>query len=447
MKIALPAGSQLYSPDFVYGVATSAFQIEGGSDNRLPSIWDTFCNETGRIRDGSDAQIACDHYTQWADDVALMAELGVDAYRFSIAWTRVIREDGSLNPAGVDFYRNLLDALVSSGIRPFATLYHWDLPQHLEDQGGWLNRDTAYRFRDYADAMSRVLGDAVHSWATLNEPFCSAVYGYQTGMHAPGKQSPVLARTAAHHLLLAHGLTMPVLQANCPQAKNGIVLNFSPCYAATNSEADQDAAGAADQFLNRWYSDPLFVGRYPELFNRLAPDQRPDIIDGDLDTIAAPLDFLGVNYYSRGVFRAAENGGFEQVEQKGQPVTQMGWEIFPRGLTDLLQRLDRDYALPPVYITENGAAFDDQLSNGECRDEYRTAYLQEHLRAVDTAQRRGVDVRGYFAWSLMDNFEWAEGYTRRFGLVHVDYETQQRTLKSSARAYRDLISVVRQKAA
>lgn len=447
MKIVLPAGSELLSPDFIYGVATSAFQIEGAVDSRLDSIWDTFCREPGRICDGSDARIACDHYRRWADDVALLAELGVDAYRFSIAWPRVLREDGSVNQAGIDFYRRLVDALVQKGIQPFATLYHWDLPQHLQDKDGWIERDTAYRFRDYADLVSRAIGDGVRSWATLNEPYCSAVYGHQTGIHAPGLRDPALARQAAHHLLLAHGLAMPVLQANCPQAENGIVLNFTPCYAATESAADRAAAQMADQFLNRWFSDPVFLGRYPELFHELAPAQRPEIVDGDLDIISAPLDFLGVNYYSRGVFRAAEDSGFEQVECKGLPVTAMGWEIYPRGMTDLLQRLDRDYDLPPVYITENGAAFEDDLSDGECRDESRTAYLQEHLRAVDTARRHGVDVRGYFAWSLMDNFEWAEGYTRRFGLVHVDYPTQRRTLKSSAHAYRDLITSCRRKAA
>jgi beta-glucosidase len=446
MKITLEADSAMNDPDFIFGVATSSSQIAGAADRRRPSIWDTFCARPGKIRDGSNADMACDHVARMEDDVDLMAELGVDAYRFSIAWPRVERSGGVLDEEGVGFYQRLLDRLALNDIKPFVTLYHWDLPQSIEDQGGWRNRETAYRFAEYTDRISRALGDRVFSWATLNEPLCSAYYGYETGMHAPGRTDALEARQAAHHLLLAHGLGMSVLQDRCPGALNGIVLNLSPCHPASDNEADRVAAWRADQYLNRWYLDPVLKGSYPELMNRLADGGRPDIRTGDLDIIAQPLDFLGVNYYSRGLFTAA-GSGFEQVVPAGVPLTDMGWEIYPKGLEETLGSMLADYTLPPIYITENGAALPDERADGEFHDTGRVRYLQEHLAALDRAMRGGADVRGYFVWSLMDNFEWAEGYTRRFGLVHVDYPSQQRTIRTSGRSYQSMLAQRRRWAA
>lgn len=439
MKIVLPAGSPMHSSDFLFGVATSSFQIEGAADQRLPSIWDTFCDKPGAILDGSNARNACDHLARWEEDVELMVSMGLDAYRFSISWPRVLKEDGSLNQEGIGFYQRLIDSLNQNNIKPFVTLYHWDLPQHLEDQGGWLSRDTAYRFQDYADVVSRTLGDGVYSYATLNEPYCSSYLSYELGIHAPGLKDPAKAKQAAHHLLLAHGLAMPVLKGNCPGALSGIVLNLSPCYPEKESEIDRLAANLADQYFNGWYTKPILQGAYPKLMEMLPEAVRPDISEGDLEVISHPLDYLGLNYYTRGIFRAGENTPFVQVVPEGVPLSDMGWEIFPQGLTDLLQTLDANYDLPPVFITESGIALKDQLEVGVVSDPDRTVYIQQHLAALDRAAQSGVDVRGYFTWSLMDNFEWAEGYSKRFGLAYVDYATQERVLKQSGHAYRDLL--------
>ena len=438
MKIILPKRSALYSPEFVFGVATSSFQIEGAADRRLPSIWDTFCESPGRIRDGSDGRIACDHLARWREDLDLMADLGVDAYRFSVSWPRVVRADGGAAADGVDFYRRLLDGLNERGIKPFVTLYHWDLPQHLEDAGGWLSRDTAFRFRDYADLVTRAFGDRVYSYATLNEPFCSACLGYETGIHAPGLADRRYGKKAAHHLLLAHGLGMRVLDSNAPDSLNGIVLNFTPCYPATDRAEDRAAAAAADEALNEWYIRPLIDGRYPALIERCPPDERPDIRSDDLEIIAHPLDFLGVNYYTRGVYRAGVGTAFVQVPPS-TPLTDMGWEVYPQGLTDLLVSLNERYRLPPIHVAENGAAIADSVENDAIRDEDRIRYMQQHLEATSEAMDRGVDVAGFFYWSLMDNFEWTEGYAKRFGLVYVDFETQRRIVKASGYAYRDFL--------
>lgn len=438
MKIRLPDRSALYAPDFLFGVATSSFQIEGAADRRLPSIWDTFCATPGKIRDGSNGTVACDHVSRWRADLALLAGLGVDAYRFSISWPRVLRQNGGLAQGGVDFYLRLLDGLNERGIKPFVTLYHWDLPQHLEDEGGWLNRDTAYRFRDYADTVSRAFGDRVHSYATINEPYCSAYLGYETGLHAPGLQGREFGKKAAHHLLLAHGLGMQVLETNSPDSLNGIVLNFAPCYPATNSDADIAAAAAADEATNQWYIKPLLEGSYPGLLERCPIDERPSVREGDLDIIAHPLDFLGVNYYTRAVYRAGDGSGFVQVPPD-TPVTDMGWEVYPQGLTDLLVSLDSQYSLPPIYVAENGAAIADSVEDDSIDDEERINYMQQHLEATSEAMDRGVDVAGFFYWSLMDNFEWAEGYQKRFGLVYVDFGSQRRIIKTSGHAYRDFL--------
>jgi beta-glucosidase len=440
MKITLPAGSSMLSQDFVFGVATSAFQIEGAADTRLPCIWDTFCATPGKIRDRSNGRIACEHIARWQEDVELIASLGVDAYRFSISWPRVIASDGSLNADGAAFYLRLLDRLIEQNIKPFVTLYHWDLPQHLEDAGGWLNRDTAFRFRDYVDLITRALGERVYSYATLNEPWCSAHLGYEVGIHAPGHGDRSFGRRAAHNLLLAHGLGMQVLDVNSPDSRNGIVLNLTPCYPASDSAADRAAAEAADVLFNQWYLQPLLEGSYPDLAACLSGAESPDayVRDGDLETIAHPLDDLGVNYYTRAVYRADANEPFVQMKPVA-PLTDMGWEVYPQGLTDLLLDLKRRYDLPPIYVAENGAALPDALVEGEINDELRTRYVHEHLGALNAAIEQGIEIAGYFYWSLMDNFEWAEGYVKRFGLVHVDYATQRRTLKTSGHAYRDFL--------
>jgi beta-glucosidase len=438
MKLTLPTASRMRSPDFLFGVATSSFQIEGGADERRRSIWDSFCEQPGAIRDGSNGLEACDHYHRWREDIDLMASLGIDAYRFSISWPRVVRADGSADPRGLDFYRRLLDGLNASDILPFATLYHWDLPQHLEDAGGWLNRDTAGRYRDYVDVVTRALGDRVYSYATLNEPYVSATLGYETGIHAPGIKGDE-AKKAAHHLLLAHGLGMQVLDVNSPDSLNGIVLNFTPAYPASDTDADRNAAALADEEINKWYLSPLLDGHYPPLLDRLSPEQAPEIRAGDMEAISHPLDYLGVNYYARGLYRTDEREAYVLVPSESGAVTDLGWEIYPEGLTDLLVDLDKDFDLPPIYIAENGAAMADKLEDGRVEDPERIEYLQGHLGAVDEALARGIDIRGYFCWSLMDNFEWGEGYSKRFGLVYVDFETQKRIMKSSAYAFRDLL--------
>ena len=440
MKIQLPKNSPMLSPQFTYGVATASFQIEGSATNRLPNIWDTFCQKPGAIADKSDGLTACDHVNLWEKDLELISSLHVDAYRLSISWGRVINQDGSLNKQGVNFYIKLLDRLKQLNIKAFVTLYHWDLPQHIEDNGGWLNRETAYLFSDYADKISQAFGNRVSSYATLNEPFCSAYLGYEVGVHAPGIANAKAGRTAAHHLLLAHGLALKVLQKNSPFSRNGIVLNFTPCYSSSEDAADLAATKYADDYMNQWYIKPIMDGAYPDLLESLPADVRPDIHDGDLDIISQPLDFLGVNYYTRLIYKANEQDIFEEVPNDAALHTDMGWEIYPRGFTELLTSLNSLYQLPPIYITENGAAEADTLVDGEVRDVNRIDYYQDHLKAVGLAIEQGVDIQGYFAWSLMDNFEWAEGYLKRFGIVYVDYETQERTIKSSGLAYRDLIS-------
>lgn len=429
----------MLSREFIFGVATSSHQVEGAAGARLPSIWDTFSKRSDAIRDGSIAGVACDHVNKWQEDVDLIATLGVDAYRLSMAWGRVLNSDGSVNSTGMDFYVRLLDRLNEKEIKPFVTLYHWDLPQYIEDNGGWPNRDTAYRFRDYADVITRALGDRVYSYATLNEPFCSAYLGYEIGIHAPGQKDRGLGRKAGHNLLLAHGLGMQVLEANSPASQNGIVLNFTPSYAASTSEEDLAATDAADVIHNQWYARPVLAGAYPAQIDDLPAEEKPDIHDGDMELISTPIDFLGVNYYTRAFYRASVDGEYEHVQATSAPVTTLNWEIFPQGLTDLLCDLDEQYSLPPVYIAENGAAMPDVIHNGEIHDEGRLDYLQGHIEAVNSAIEKGVNVAGYFVWSLMDNFEWAEGYEQRFGLVYVDFDTQQRTIKDSGHALTRLL--------
>jgi len=433
------ASPHRFPSDFVWGVATSAFQIEGAAteDGRGESIWDRFCRVPGAIADASDGTVACEHYHRWRDDLDLIADLGVDAYRFSVSWPRV-RPGGSgaWNEKGLDFYDQLVDGLLARGIKPYLTLNHWDLPDELQAHGGWAHRDTVHRFVEYAQGMAARLGDRVVSIATHNEPWVMAVLGHESGIFAPGVKHRATATQVAHHLLLSHGLALQALRAQGCKAELGIVLNLAPVQAATDSAADVAAARLEDGKLLRWYMDPLFKAAYPDdVLAHLGADA-PLVQPGDMATIATPMDFLGVNYYSRAVVSAA---GPWDAKTSGRPLTEMGWEVYPEGLTELLLRLHRDYAVPPLYVTENGGAFADVLEDGRVDDSNRTAYLAAHIAAVGDALRLGVPMAGYMVWSLLDNFEWASGYAKRFGIVHVDYATQARTCKDSALWYREFV--------
>jgi len=429
------ADSALWRKNFLLGAATASYQIEGAvdEDGRLPSIWDTFCATPGKVLAGDSGAVACDHYHRWESDVDMLVDLGLEGYRLSIAWPRVMDANGAPNRKGLDFYKRLLTRLKEKGITTFVTLYHWDLPQHLEDRGGWLNRETAYRFADYADLMSRELAGTVDAWATLNEPWCSAYLGYGNGHHAPGLANGRFATQAMHHLLLAHGLALPVLRENDPSSQKGIVANVGRGTPNSDSAEDQRAAQLFEIQHNAWILDPLLKGAYPEALFELWPGTEPLKVGGDMQIISAPLDFLGINYYFRTNVASDGAHGFTEVPLEGVERTQMGWEVYPDGLRDLLIGFNREYAnLPPVYITENGMASDDTVIDGRVNDTQRISFLKRHLAAVDEAIKAGVDIRGYFLWSLMDNFEWAFGYERRFGIVHVDYVTQKRTMKRSA---------------
>jgi beta-glucosidase len=435
--VAPPADSPMWQRDFLVGAGTSSYQIEGAAqeDGRLPSIWDRFCATPGKVARGENGDVACDHYHRWEADLDLLASLGLDAYRFSIAWPRVMDEAGRPNAKGIHFYRRLLDGLAERGIRAFVTLYHWDLPQHLEDRGGWLNRDTAYRFADYADLMSRALAGRVTAWTTHNEPWCAAYLGYGNGHHAPGHNVARWGAQAMHHLLLGHGLALERLRANDPTARVGLVANVAPGYPAADTPEDRAAVELFDAFQNRWVLDPLLKGEYPVDLWRWWKGCEPLVLPGDMELIRQPMDYLGLNYYSRAVLRSAGPDAFDWVHLPDVERTTMDWEVHPQGLQDLLQDFRQRYPnLPPIYITENGMSSADAPSAGEVDDRQRQSYLQRHLAACSRAMAAGVDVRGYFVWSLLDNFEWAYGYERRFGLVHVDFENQQRTPKRSALA-------------
>ena len=425
-----------FPPDFSWGVATSAYQIEGAAneDGRGPSIWDTFSHTPGKTINGDTGDVACDHYHRYEQDVDVIASLGVDAYRFSIAWPRVQPDGkGAWNEKGLAFYDKLVDRLLAKGLKPHATLYHWDLPQALQDQGGWGSRDTTDRFAEYADVMGRRLGDRVATICTHNEPWCTAYLGNHTGQFAPGFQDPKLAIQVAHHLLLSHGKALQAMRASGVKAPLGIVLNQSSVTAATDSQADLECAQRHYASFVRWYMDPIFLKSYPK-----APGVSiyPEVHENDFNDIAQPLDFLGINYYTR-IWASAAVPPVPAPNVLG--VNDMGWENHPQGLTELLTQINRDYALPPIFITENGYAGADSLDQGQVHDQERITYVRTHLEALQKAMAAGVDVRGYFYWSLFDNYEWNSGYAKRFGLVHVDYDTQQRTLKDSAVWYRDLI--------
>ncbi|NOK62524.1 MAG: beta-glucosidase [Chloroflexi bacterium AL-W] len=434
-----------FPSSFVWGVATSSYQIEGATtkDGRGPSIWDTFCATPGKISDQTNGAIACDHYHLWEQDLDLIQSLGFKAYRFSVAWPRILPTGTStVNQKGLDFYDRLVDGLLERDIQPFCTLYHWDLPQTLEDQGGWVSREVVEAFVQYADIVTRRLGDRVTAYATLNEPWCSAYLGYTQGEHAPGYTDTAMGLQAAHHLLLAHGAALPVMRANAPNAQHGIVVNLTPMYPHSDSAEDVALAQQINGFVNRWYLDPLFLGNYPEEAWEAYGEHVPQTQDGDLAIMSAPLDFLGVNYYSRGLVAYDESEPWphaQHIKLEDAEYTDMGWEVFPEGLTNLLVQIHNDYILPPIYITENGAAYPDELNDDQVHDQARTHYYETHLQAVQNAMQQGVDVRGYFAWSLMDNFEWAFGYTKRFGIVYVDYETQARIPKDSAKWFKELL--------
>lgn len=453
-----------FPPGFLWGSATAAAQIEGAAheDGKLDSIWDVFARVPGAVANGDTPEVAVDHYHRMPADVALMKELGLGSYRFSTSWARVKPADGDVNRSGLAFYSRLVDELLEAGILPWLTLYHWDLPQALQETGGWAHRDTAYRFRDYATTVHDVLGDRVTHWTTFNEPFCSSLIGYAAGEHAPGLQDQRAALAAVHHQHLAHGLATSALR-DLGAAQVGITLNLTTAIPADPTDpVDLEAARRVDGLWNRMFIEPIVLGAYPsDLLDDVADYGLSDLIlPGDLETIAQPIDFLGVNYYHDDQVSghpapsstvaptdrpyASPFVGSEYVTfpPRDLPHTAMGWEVNPDGLGDLLVRLTSEYpTLPPLYVTENGAAYDDVISaDGGVHDPQRTAYVVQHIQSISSAIERGADVRGYFLWSLLDNFEWAWGFDKRFGIVHVDYETQVRTIKDSGRAYSALIA-------
>lgn len=442
-----------FPSDFIWGTATSAYQIEGASneDGRGPCIWDTFCQQPGRVYTGESGETAADHYHRWREDVELMSQIGLKAYRFSVSWTRILPEGrGKINQAGVDFYSRLVDALLEKGITPYPTLFHYDLPQPLQDQGGWPRRETAQYFGEYAAVLGRCLGDRVDHWITHNEPMVTSFLGYLNGEHAPGKRNPFAAFAAMHHLLLSHGLAVQALRSAAKMPLQvGIALNLNPVYPATDSALDGKAAALTDGMGNRLFLDPILKGRYPEdlqamwlwrfLERSVRQAGKRGIHPDDLKIISTPLEFVGVNYYTRAVVRHHPIIGSRQVRLPDAQYSQM-WEIYPPGIYDLLVRLHEDYGHPNLIVTENGMPAPDPLTpDGQVHDEDRIRYLRDHMAQVHRAIQAGVPVSGYFVWSLLDNFEWVYGYSRRFGLIYVDFDTKERILKDSARWYSQVI--------
>jgi len=447
--------SKLRFPEgFIWGVATSSYQIEGAwnEDGKGESIWDRFSHTPGKIEDGTNGDVACDHYHRWREDIALMKSLGIEGYRFSVSWPRILpRGRGEVNQAGLDFYSRLVDGLLEAGISPFLTLYHWDLPQALQDEGGWPARATVEAFAQYADVISRHLGDRVKHWITHNEPAVAGFEGHLTGRHAPGIQDWNAALRAAHHLLLSHGWAVPIIRGNSRDAEVGIALNLVPAVPASASAADFHACRHFDGYLNRWLLDPLYGRHYPAdmVASYMAQGHLPAggltfVHDGDLDTIASRTDFLGVNYYTRRILR--DENAPDNLPQTTFPApdserTEMGWEVYPDGLYDILNRLRFEYQPRKIYVTENGASYSDRPdTDGRVRDHRRVDYLRTHLAAAHRAIQNGVPLAGYFVWSLIDNFEWVKGYTQRFGIVWTDYETQERIPKDSALWYKETIA-------
>jgi beta-glucosidase len=441
-----------FPKDFLWGAATASYQIEGAAREygRGECIWTRFSHTPGKTYNGDTGDVACDHLHRYEGDIALMRQLGLQTYRFSISWPRVIPAGtGAPNPEGLEFYDRLIDALLTNGIAPYMTLYHWDLPQALQDRGGgWENPDSVNWFADYAELVTRRYGDRVKNWITHNEPWCTAFLGNLIGIHAPGKQDAPAAFKVAHHLLLSHGAAMGVIRRNVAESYAGIALNPAPVHPASYRPADHTAARLADGMRNRWFLDPLYNGHYPaDLVEHL---NAQGALDGlDLDAVRAanvPTDFLGVNFYNRDIVAATDNPAMPwdgvKPDYPGVEFTAMGWEVYAPSFTELLVRLWREYAPAALYITENGAAYPDAPPDGTgvVEDSARVAYIQRHLSAAADAIAQGVPLRGYFVWSFMDNFEWAEGYSKRFGVVYVDYPTQARTFKRSALVYRDLIA-------
>ncbi len=441
--------SYKFPADFVWGTSTSAYQIEGSptADGAGPSIWHRFSHTPGNTYMDQTGDVACDHYRRYKEDIALMSELGTNAYRFSIAWGRIFPNGtGAVNKRGIDFYSRLVDELLKRGIKPNVTLYHWDLPEALDNRGGWLNRDIAEWFCDYAVTMWDALGDRVEMWSTLNEPWVVTDGGYLSGLLAPGHSNLYEAPLATHNLLRAHGMAVQRFRSSgaAQNGKIGIVVNLEPKYPASRSSADLQATKRADAYMNRQYLDPVFLGRYPEEMTEIFGEAWPDWSDDDMQLIAEPIDFLGINYYTRKVERFHPEIlplKTKHVPQLNHIHTETHWEVFPEALTQILMWVTERYGKLPIYITENGAAFYDPPSpiNGRIEDPLRIEYYRQHLRAAHDAMKQGVDLRGYYAWSLLDNYEWSLGFSKRFGLIHVDYETQRRTIKASGRYYSEVI--------
>ncbi|OBA02932.1 beta-glucosidase [Paenibacillus polymyxa] len=430
----------VFPATFMWGTSTSSYQIEGGTNEggRTPSIWDTFCQIPGKVIEGDCGDVACDHFHRFKEDVQLMKQLGFLHYRFSVAWPRIMPAPGVVSEEGLLFYEHLLDELESVGLIPMLTLYHWDLPQWIEDEGGWMQREIIQHFKMYASVIMDRFGERIKWWNTINEPFCASILGYGTGEHAPGHENWSEAFTAAHHILMCHGIAINLHKEKGLTGKIGITLNMEHVDAASERPEDVAAAARRDGFINRWFAEPLFNGKYPEdmvewygtYLNGL------DFVQpGDLELIQQPGDFVGINYYTRSIIRATNDASLLQVEQvhMEEPVTDMGWEIHPESLYKLLTRIEKDFSKGlPILITENGAAMKDELVNGQIEDTGRQRYIEEHLKACHRFIREGGQLKGYFVWSFFDNFEWAWGYSKRFGIVHINYETQERTPKQSA---------------
>jgi beta-glucosidase len=440
------SGPIRFPETFLWGAATSAYQIEGAplADGAGPSIWHRFSHTPGRTARGDTGDVACDHYHRYAEDIALMRQIGLNAYRFSLSWGRIIPEGrGAPNPKGIDFYSRLVDLLLANGIQPLPTLYHWDLPAALDDAGGWIDPEIVDRFAEYARVAVRALGDRVSMWTTLNEPWVVVDAGYLHGVHAPGHASVLEAPIAAHHLLLAHAAAVRACRS-AAGVRIGLVVNIEPKVPASDSPEDADACDRADQYMNRHYLDPVFLGRYPERMPEIYGDAWPGFPESDLRSIREPVDFLGVNYYTRGIMRDDPSGlppRAAYVRPKDRLYTDTEWEVHPESLTRTLRWISERYGPVPLYITENGAAFRDlpAAPGGTILDSPRIDYLRRHILAAHGAMQDGVDLRGYFVWSLLDNFEWSSGYSKRFGIVAVDFDTQERTPKASARFYGDVI--------
>jgi beta-glucosidase len=433
-----------FPQDFVFGAATSSYQIEGAvhQDGRGASIWDTFSHTANKTKNGENGDIACDHYNRYADDVKIMQGIGLGAYRFSIAWSRILPDGtGRIEPRGLAFYDRLVDALLAAGIQPFATLYHWDLPQALQERGGWASRESIEWFQEYAHTITKHLGDRVRYWSTFNEPYVVAFVGHWQGRHAPGISDLPTALKVAHHLHLAHGATVPVIRRNVPDAQVGITLDLHSYQPKTQLPQDIAACARQEALQNFWFSQPVLQGHYPALLVEHLKDYLTDIDLDEVSVANVPLDWVGINYYMLNRVQHVDDGSIMQtrIVPDDVPLTDMGWESYPQGLTDRLMWLTQEHHVPAIYITENGAAFPDKVESGAVHDVQRVRYYHEHLSAVQTAIDAGAPVKGYFAWSLLDNFEWARGYGMRFGIVHVDFDTLERTVKDSAKFYSRVI--------